>query len=141
MSHFTPYASLAGGLLIGVAATLYLFLTGSYAGISGIARGAAFGDTDRRLDVLFVAGLVLGGGIWFSLGSHNARLPAGNPLGLVVLGGLLVGVGTAMGRGCTSGHGVCGLGRLSFGSFVAVATFIGTGVVTVFVVRHLLGAA
>jgi uncharacterized membrane protein YedE/YeeE len=141
MSHFTPYASLAGGLLIGVAAALYLFLTGSYAGISGIARAAAFGDSDRRLDVLFVAGLILGGGIWFWLGSHSAKLPAGSPIGLVLLGGLLVGVGTAMGRGCTSGHGVCGLGRLSFGSFVAVGTFITTGVVTVFVVRHLLGAA
>ncbi|GAC1653464.1 MAG: YeeE/YedE thiosulfate transporter family protein [Vulcanimicrobiaceae bacterium] len=141
MNHFTPYASLAGGLLIGIATTLYLFLTGSYAGISGIARGAAFGDPDRLLDLLFIAGLIMGGGAWFWLGPHAPVLTAGNSLGLVLLGGVLVGLGTALGRGCTSGHGVCGLGRLSLGSLIAVVTFVGMGMLTVFITRHVFGVS
>lgn len=138
MVHFTPVSALIGGLAIGVASVCYLVLTGGYAGVSGILRGAVFGDPDRAMDILFVAGLVLGGLVWFTFVAHPAFTPAGS-LWLVALGGLFVGFGTALGRGCTSGHGVCGLGRLSFRSFSAVASFLATGMVTVFVVRHVLG--
>lgn len=141
MNHFTPLSALAGGLLIGIATVLYLALTGRYAGLSGILRSAAFGDPDRTMDALFTGGLVLGGVLWFTLAPHPAFAPAATDLWIVALGGLLVGFGTALGNGCTSGHGVCGLGRLSVRSLVAVLSFMGTGIATVFVTRHLLGLA
>ena len=137
MHNFTPVTALFGGVLIGVATVLYFVLTGRYAGISGILRGAAFGEPDRLMDALFAAGLVVGGVLWFS--ADRGELPAilHVPLWLVGTGGIFVGFGTSLGRGCTSGHGVCGLGRLSFRSLVAVVTFVASGMVTVFVVRHL----
>lgn len=133
-------SALVGGITIGIATVLYLALTGRYAGVSGIIRGAAFGDPDRRMDVLFAVGLVLGGVIWLAIAPHSGARAFGGPaLWLVALGGIFVGFGTALGRGCTSGHGVCGLGRLSLRSFSAVTTFLITGMATVFVVRHVLG--
>lgn len=133
-------SALVGGITIGIATVLYLALTGRYAGVSGIIRGAAFNDPDRRMDVLFAVGLVLGGVIWLAIAPHReARAFGGPALWLVALGGIFVGFGTALGRGCTSGHGVCGLGRLSLRSFSAVTTFLITGMATVFVVRHVLG--
>jgi len=140
VSNFTPVPALIGGVLIGVAATLYLFTLGRYAGISGMVRSAAFpGDPDRRLDVMFLVGLVLGGIVWTALGHGGPHVVLS--LWLVAAGGLAVGAGTALGHGCTSGHGVCGLGRLSPVSLVAVVTFLTTGSGTVFVVRHLAGLA
>ena len=141
MDHFTPVTALIGGLMIGIATVLYLVMTGRYAGISGIARSVAFGNPDRSMDMLFVVGLLAGGGAWFWIAQHGRDAAAGNPLPLVAVGGLLVGFGTTMGRGCTSGHGVCGLGLLSTRSFVAVVTFVLAGMVTVFVVRHLAHGA
>ena len=135
MHNFTPFSALAGGALIGIATVLYLVLTGRYAGISGILRGAAFGEPDRTMDALFVAGLVFGGAVWFAATRSSA--PHANAPWLVASGGILVGFGTSLGRGCTSGHGVCGLGRLSARSLVAVLTFVASGIVTVFVVRHM----
>ncbi len=139
MHHFTPYSALTGGVFIGVAALLYLLLTGSYAGISGIARAAAFGDPDRLVDILFIAGLVLGGGLWFWTGHPIAVTTRANPLAFILLGGLFVGFGTALGSGCTSGHGVCGLGRLSPRSLAAVLVFVSAGMLTVYVYRHVIG--
>ncbi len=140
VSNFTPVSALIGGVLIGAAATLYLFTLGRYAGISGMVRSAVFpGDPDRPLDVMFLVGLVLGGIIWTALGHGGPHVTV--PLWLVALGGLAVGAGTALGHGCTSGHGVCGLGRLSPVSLVAVVTFLATGIGTVFVVRHVVGLA
>ena len=137
MHNLTPVSALTGGVLIGIATVLYLVLTGRYAGISGILRGAAFGDPDRAMDVLFVAGLVLGGLAWFAVARTSSAASWSAPWWLVAVGGTFVGFGTSLGRGCTSGHGVCGLGRLSRGSLVAVVTFVASGIVTVFVVRHL----
>ena len=142
MEHFTPVSALVGGVIIGLSTTLYLWLTGRYAGISGILRGAMFdSDAERWMDSLFVAGLVLGGALWFGLGPRSSGSHGANPLILVALGGLLVGFGTSLGNGCTSGHGVCGLGRLSVRSLAAVVTFLATGMLTVFVVRHVAGWA
>lgn len=139
MTHFTPIAALGGGLLIGLATAVYLVLTGRYAGISGILRGAAFGDPDRFIDALFVGGLILGGLAYTLL--RPAPVSAGIPLWIVGIGGILVGIGTSLGRGCTSGHGVCGLGRFSIRSLAAVGTFIATGMVTVFILRHVFAIA
>lgn len=122
--------------MIGAATALYRWLTGRYAGISGIMRGAAFGDPDRSMDVLFVIGLLLGGVAW-RLAVPREAVVAANSLWLVAAGGLFVGFGTSLGRGCTSGHGVCGLGRLSPRSLAAVASFVAAGMVTVYLVHHL----
>jgi uncharacterized protein len=141
MNNFTPWAALMGGLFIGVSASLLLWLTGKIAGISGIANGAIWAKTsdDRTWRVLFVIGLVVGGIIYVAMFPDVIQARSGYPLWLVGVAGLLVGFGTALGSGCTSGHGVCGLARLSLRSLVATLTFLGAGIVTVFVLRHLFG--
>jgi len=136
-THFTPWASLAGGLLIGVAAAMLVLLNGRIAGISGIVGGLLAprgGEIAWRL--AFVGGLLVAPAVMFLLGQRVApRIDAG--FGTLVIAGLLVGVGTSYGSGCTSGHGVCGLSRLSPRSLVATAAFMLAGVATVFVARHL----
>ena len=141
MNNFTPWAALMGGLFIGVSASLLLWLNGKIAGISGISNGAIWAKTsaDRTWRVLFVVGLVIGGFIYVALFPGTIQARSGYPIWLVGAAGLLVGFGTALGSGCTSGHGVCGLGRLSFRSLAATLTFLGAGIITVFVMRHLLG--
>lgn len=136
-SHFTPWSALAGGLLIGTAAAAFVLLNGRIAGISGIVGGLlrpVRGDIGWRL--AFVLGLV-GAPLAYSL---LAPLPAvtvaADDLTLVAAG-LLVGLGTRYGAGCTSGHGVCGLSRLSPRSIVATAAFMLAGFATVFATRHL----
>ena len=140
---FTPWSALAGGLLIGLAAVVLLALNGRIAGVSGIANSAfAKRATDRGWRLAFLVGLPLGAALaWLAMELAGGRATAarGNlPLVLVVLGGLLVGFGTRLGSGCTSGHGVCGLARLSPRSLAAVVVFIVTGIATVALVRHLL---
>lgn len=130
--------ALVGGVLIGLAATWLLWLNGRIAGISGIAGGVRFpprGDTAWR--VAFLVGLIGAAGLYlhFVPGAFVPR-EAFPPWALLAAGSL-VGFGTRMGNGCTSGHGVCGLGRLSFRSLVAVVTFMATAIATTFVVRHL----
>ncbi|ALK96759.1 YeeE/YedE [Massilia sp. WF1] len=136
--HFTPWTALAGGLLIGLAASGLVLLNGRIAGISGILGGLfrpAPGEVAWR--VAFLAGLV-GAPLVYALFSAlpEARIEAGD--GALVAAGLLVGLGTRYGSGCTSGHGVCGLSRLSPRSLVATASFMLAGFVTVFVLRHLI---
>ena len=135
---FTPWSALAGGALIGGAAAMFVLLNGRVAGISGVIGGLlkpAKGDVAWR--AAFVLGLVAAP-VAYALFSvlPTPRIDAG--FGALVLAGLLVGVGTRYGAGCTSGHGVCGLSRLSPRSLVATAAFMGAGFVTVFVIRHLL---
>jgi hypothetical protein len=137
-SHFTPWASFAGGVLIGVAAAMLILINGRIAGISGIV-GALFaprrGDIGWRL--AFIAGLFCAPLLALAMGVISApRIDAG--LGTLLLAGLLVGVGTSYGSGCTSGHGVCGLSRLSPRSLVATLAFMAAGMLTVLVVRHAL---
>jgi uncharacterized membrane protein YedE/YeeE len=130
--------ALAGGVLIGLSATLLLWLNGRVAGVSGILGGVLFpksGDVSWR--IAFLVGLIVAGGLYMAL-VPGAPLPRTDfsRTGLVIAG-LLVGFGTRMGNGCTSGHGVCGLGRLSMRSLAAVMTFMATAIATTFVVRHL----
>jgi uncharacterized membrane protein YedE/YeeE len=137
--HFTPLASLAGGLLIGLGAAVLLLANGRIAGISGIAGGLlrpARGDIGWR--VAFVLGLLAAPLGWLAL---QAMPPAqiDHTPALLAGAGLLVGLGTRFGNGCTSGHGVCGIARLSPRSLVATACFMLAGFVTVYVARHVLG--
>ncbi len=136
---FTPWAALAGGGLIGLAAALLILFNGRIAGISGVLGGllrSPFKDAGWR--VAFIAGLLVAPSLYaLVFGMPEIRIEAGTPV--LVVAGLLVGVGTRYGSGCSSGHGVCGLSRFSPRSLVATLLFMGAGVVTVFVVRHVLG--
>jgi len=143
MHDFTPIPALAGGALIGLASVWLLAANGRIAGVSGMLHGMftlrePHGVLQWR--AWFIAGLLLGGAAWQLLGGA-APLRAGFPLGWVAVAGLLVGFGTRMGGGCTSGHGVCGLGRLSLRSLAAVLTFMATGAAATYVMRHVLGVA
>jgi uncharacterized membrane protein YedE/YeeE len=140
MHDFTPVSALLGGALIGLASAWLLASTGRIAGVSGILHGLATPGAGETLwRAAFLAGLLVAGFAW--LAAHPAAFAprADFPLGWVAAAGLLVGFGTRMAGGCTSGHGVCGLGRLSARSLVAVLVFLATGMLTTFVVRHLLG--
>lgn len=140
--NFTPVSSLLGGALIGLAASIILLYNGKIAGISGIFGGIlkpVKGDTAWR--VAFVAGLLIAGLGFVVLYPNAFSTHAPGSIGLVALAGLLVGLGTRIGSGCTSGHGVCGIARRSPRSITATMTFIATGMVTTYIVRHLLGVA
>jgi uncharacterized protein len=137
VDNFTPVSALAGGALIGLASVWLLAANGRIAGVSGILHGLfAQPPGDRRWRVAFLAGLILAGFAWhlFIPASASREL---NP-GWVALAGALVGLGTRIGGGCTSGHGVCGLGRFSLRSLVAVMVFMATGMAATFVMRHVL---
>ncbi|KFC68490.1 YeeE/YedE family protein [Massilia sp. LC238] len=141
MANFTPWMSLAGGLLIGTGVALFALLAGRIAGISGIVGGLLRpkpGETGWR--IAFLAGLV-GAPFAYALfvPLPEVRVDAGVPV--LLLAGLLVGVGTRYGSGCTSGHGICGLSRRSPRSIAATAAFMGAGFITVWLLRHVLGAA
>lgn len=140
MESFTPYSALLGGVLIGTAATLLLLLLGQIAGISGIYRGALqFGDKREPWKFWFLLGLIIGGSVWWYATGGNFEPRENFPVGLTVLAGLLVGFGTRVGNGCTSGHGVCGIGRMSGRSITATISFFGVALVTTFIMRHILG--
>jgi uncharacterized membrane protein YedE/YeeE len=137
MSDLNFLWPLGGGLLIGLSAALYLLFDGRIAGISGLTASAA-GLTDAgfsRLGVGFVVGILAGAAIAFAYIRQADVLVTSSPL-LLSIGGLLVGFGTRMGSGCTSGHGVCGLARLSPRSVTATGIFMATAALTVFLVRH-----
>ena len=135
-THFTPWASLAGGILLGLASALFILVNGRILGISSILGGLlrpSQGDTAWRL--AFLAGLLAAPLLYFAVAGPTApRIDAG--WGTLVIAGLLVGVGTRYGSGCSSGHGVCGLSRLSPRSLVATLAFMGAGFVTVYLARH-----
>lgn len=138
-THFTPWTSLAGGLLIGVAAAMLLLLNGRIAGISGILGGLlrpGAGDTGWR--VAFVVGL-LAAPLFYQLVAPLPVVRVEADTASLIVAGLLVGLGTRYGSGCTSGHGVCGLSRFSLRSLAATAAFMAAGFVTVFALRHLMG--
>lgn len=136
---FTPWASLGGGVLIGVAAAMFILLNGRIAGISGIVGGLLnpqHGDILWR--ALFVAGMVLAPLTWMAFAElPEMTIDAGYPL--LIVAGLVVGISTRYGSGCTSGHGVCGISRLSPRSIIATLAFMATGFVTVYIMRHVLG--
>ncbi len=134
MSHFTPLPALLGGLLIGAAASLLWLGSGKVAGISGILGGALGGAEGRGWRLLFLGGL-LAGGVAVALGRPDALSSPSQPLPLLAAGGLLVGFGARLGGGCTSGHGVCGISRLSRRSLVATLTFFASAALVVWLLR------
>lgn len=136
---FTPMASLAGGVLIGIAATLLMALHGRIAGMTGILGGVLPPYTaDNGWRITFLAGAVIAPALMVASGGIVAfAVPVS--MGALIIGGLLVGMGVTFGGGCTSGHGVCGMARFSVRSIVATLTFMITCGITVFVVRHIVG--
>lgn len=137
--NFTPWTALAGGVLIGAAASLFVLLNGRIAGISGLLASLLDrGAEGRGEKLIFLLGVLLAPLLWMLFGALPVMEFQSGWIGLVVAG-LLVGIGTRYGSGCTSGHGVCGISRLSPRSIVATLMFMAAGFVTVFVLRHLLG--
>lgn len=142
MTEFTPIESLLGGMLIGLAGLALLFFNGRIAGISGIFGGFLhFKQSDTLWRFFFIAGLLLGGVILYFLYPQNLAISLEHSASTVMLAGLLVGIGSRMGNGCTSGHGVCGVARLSPRSLVAAATFMTTGILAAVLVDKLFGGA
>lgn len=137
-NNFTPWASLAGGALLGIAAAMLMFFNGRIAGISGIVGGLVklrLHDVSWRM--AFITGLIIAPLLW-QIFSALPPILINTSNTLLVVSGLLVGIGTRFGAGCTSGHGVCGISRLSLRSLIATLSFMFAGFVTVYIVRHVL---
>ena len=142
ITEFTPFLSLAGGALIGASAVLLLAANGRIAGISGIASrllDGTLGGKGERPGLFFLLGLLLAAPIYLVFTGSWPEQTVSSNLPLMAVAGLLVGFGAVFGNGCTSGHGVCGLSRLSWRAMIATATFMGTAALTVFVARHVIG--
>jgi uncharacterized membrane protein YedE/YeeE len=140
MENFTPYSALFGGLLIGLGATIMLLLNGRITGISGMLSGLLSpikGDSLWRLCFLF--GIVVGASLFVKLFPQSFIPRTNFPLELLIIAGFLVGFGTRLGNGCTSGHGVCGIARLSTRSIIATLVFMFSGGISVFIIRHIIG--
>ena len=138
---FTPAAALAGGALIGLAASWLVLMNGRIAGISGMLGGLLDRAGDWPLRLAFVLGLLLAPTLWWGLIGPLPTIQLATPLPRLLLAGILVGIGTRLASGCTSGHGVCGLSRLSPRSLLATGCFMLSAGVTVYIVRHCLGWA
>ena len=135
--NFTPIESLTGGLIIGLAVAMLYLLRGNYTGISGIYFNVISANKSGFIwRSFFILGIVIGPVIlsFFPYKNLGFEMPVTNPI-LIIIGGLLVGYGTQLGSGCTSGHGVCGIGRLSIRSIVGTCVFVGVGIITVFMLR------
>ncbi len=140
MENFTPLPATAGGILIGLSATLMLLFKGRITGISGMV-GALLkpAENDWQWRLLFLLGMITGASLLHFIGIASFAPRSDFPLWLLALGGLCVGFGTRMGSGCTSGHGICGIARLSKRSMIATTVFMLSGVITVFIIRQLIG--
>jgi hypothetical protein len=142
MSHFTPLSSTVGGLILGLASSLLFLANGRICGISGILGGLPSSPGgDRAWRLFFLAGLLSGGLLLALFDPSLLALASEQTVPVAVASGVLVGVGTRLGSGCTSGHGLCGIARFSRRSIVATCVFMATGALTVFVVRHVLHLA
>jgi len=140
MENFTPLASGIGGILIGLGAALMLVFNGRIAGISGIFEGVVVPDEGTfGWKAAFVGGLLVGGAVMFAIVPQWFEVTIERSTVGFVVAGLLVGFGTRLGNGCTSGHGVCGMSRMSRRSIVATLSFMAAGAATVYVVRHVMG--
>lgn len=139
MENFTPVSALTGGALIGISATLLLLFNGRMAGVSGIMNGV-FDSSRNEMSwrLAFLAGLVIGAFLFNLIVPDFFTARQGYPLGLLAAGGFLVGFGTRMSNGCTSGHGICGIANLSPRSILATLTFMAGGIITVYIIRHIL---
>ena len=136
MYNFTPLSALTGGLIIGCAVVLFFYTTGRLAGISGIFANAFTSKSNRSSNLLFLLGLVSGPLGYFYLTKAPVSFEITNSYIFIIIAGFLVGLGTRMGGGCTSGHGICGISRISVRSIIATVTFIFTGMLTVFILQQ-----
>jgi len=137
-THFTPWSAAIGGALVGLGAAMMVLLNGRIAGVSGVLGGLLRPTReDAPWRIAFVAGLVLAPAAYL-VAAHLPEIVVATPYPVLILAGFLVGIGTRYGSGCTSGHGICGISRLSPRALVATACFMATGFATVYAVRHLL---
>lgn len=141
-TEFTPVMSLLGGVLIGTASVLLMATMGRIMGATGILAGILppISRADFSWRLAIVAGMVSGPAAVYAFSGQMPEISIPIPLTLVLIGGFIVGIGVTFGSGCTSGHGVCGIARLSGRSIAATLTFMATTAITVFIVRHVLGA-
>ena len=140
MNNFTPYSALAGGALIGLSVILLLLFNGRIAGISGIMNGTLYAsESERFWRIAFFIGLIIGAVLFRGFAPDFISPRTNYPLPLLAVGGFLVGFGTRLANGCISGHGVCGLANLSLRSVIATSIFMVTGMLTVYLVRHVVG--
>ena len=135
--NFTPYSSLIGGLIIGVAVVLFFITTGRLAGISGIVSSTLEKNENKFSNLLFIIGLVLGPLVFIFFSKNDVVFKMTSSIPLIIVGGLLVGLGTKIGRGCTSGHGICGISRFSMRSILATIFFMILAMITVFFLQLL----
>jgi len=133
--NFTPVPAFLGGLLIGLAVIIFLVGNGRLAGISGIVDNLFFSKNNRLDNILFIVGIILGPIIYSVLTKSIIPFSITTSIPVIILGGFFVGIGTKIGSGCTSGHGICGISRFSIRSIVATLVFLTTGVLTVLVMR------
>lgn len=138
---FTPYASFGGGLLIGLGAVLLMLGLGRIFGATGILSGAVFAESREEMSwrLALVVGMILAPVLILAVTGRMPQITVPISPAMIVVGGVIVGFGASLGSGCTSGHGVCGLSRLSVRSLVAVPTFMATAAITVFLIRHVFG--
>ena len=136
-ANFTPYSSLIGGLIIGVAVVLFFITTGRLAGISGIVSSTLEKNENKFSNLLFIIGLVLGPMVFIFFSKNDVVFKMTSSIPLIIVGGLLVGLGSKIGRGCTSGHGICGISRFSIRSIVATIIFMIFAMITVFFLQLL----
>lgn len=139
MANFTPVSAAIGGALIGLSVVLLMLLSGRIAGISGIVGECLNPGSDRGWRLAFLAGLVAASLLAALIGFPAAAPSMPSSLGLIIVSGLLVGFGTRMASGCTSGHGICGIARVSPRSLMATAIFMASAIVVVFLTRHVVG--
>ena len=132
-NNFTPYSSFVGGLIIGFAVVLFFITIGKLAGVSGIIGNVIKNKKEKFSNILFLVGLVLGPLIYISLSKNIVIFKMTSSLPIIIIGGLLVGIGTDIGRGCTSGHGICGISRFSTRSILATINFMIFAIITVFI--------
>ncbi len=136
MHNFTPFTSLIGGIIIGISVILYFYTTGRLAGISGIFANAITSSKNRLSNLLFLLGLIIGPFFYYRITNFKINFEIEKSFILIILAGILVGLGTRMSSGCTSGHGICGISRFSFRSIFATIIFILAGIITVFILQQ-----
>ena len=131
--NFTPFSALTGGIIIGLAVVIFFLFNGRLIGISGIAANA-LNKKERRIDnILFLVGLIIGPILYSLISNKEINISISNSLPLLIIAGLLVGIGTRISGGCTSGHGISGIGRFSLRSIIATITFMVVGISTVLI--------
>ena len=135
--NFTPYSALTGGIIIGFAVAIFFFFNGRLVGISGIASNALTEERNRLDNILFLIGLIIGPIIYTLFNQEQISISISNSYLLLIFAGLLVGIGTRVSGGCTSGHGISGIGRFSVRSIIATITFMIVGIITVYLKNNL----